>query len=121
MRGVHPAVLAALKRYPWPGNVRELRNLVESMVLFAQSEEITLEDLPLEYRVPTSAPVTPSPAHWQPRPMAEIEREVILKTLNYTDGHRARAAKLLGIGLRTLQRKLKEYGEVSVRGGPSEE
>jgi len=121
VRGVHPAVLAALKRYPWPGNVRELRNLVESMVLFAQSEEITLEDLPLEYRVPTSAPVTPSPAHWQPRPMAEIEREVILKTLNYTDGHRARAAKLLGIGLRTLQRKLKEYGEVSVRGGPSEE
>ena len=121
VRGVHPSVLSALKRYPWPGNVRELRNLIESMVLFAQSQEITLEDLPLEYRVPTSAPVTPSPAQWQPRPMAEIEREEILKTLDYTDGHRARAAKLLGIGLRTLQRKLKEYGEVSVRGGASDE
>jgi len=48
--------------------------------------------------------------------MAEIEREAILKTLEFTNGHRARAAKLLGIGLRTLQRKLKEYGEVASRG-----
>ena len=47
--------------------------------------------------------------------MAEIEREAIMRTLDYTDGHRARAASLLEIGLRTLQRKLKEYGEI--RGG----
>ena len=117
VRGVHPAVLAALKRYPWPGNVRELRNIIESMVLFAHAEEITLEDLPPEYRAPTTAPLPPSRAEWQPRPMADIEREMILKTLDYTDGHRARAAKLLGIGLRTLQRKLKEYGEVAPRTG----
>jgi len=112
VEGVHPSVLAALKRHSWPGNVRELRNLVESLVLFAESEEITLEDLPLEYRMPTAARPSVDGNHWQPRTMAEIEREAILQTLDYTDGHRARAAGLLEIGLRTLQRKLKEYGEV---------
>ena len=112
VKGVHPAVLTALKRHRWAGNVRELRNLVESLVLFAETDEITLEDLPVEYRVPTAAPPSLDGNHWQPRPMAEIEREAILQTLDYTDGHRARAANLLEIGLRTLQRKLKEYGEV---------
>ena len=114
VEGVHPAVLAALKRHSWPGNVRELRNLVESLVLFAETDEITLEDLPVEYRVPTAAPPSVDDGRWQPRTMAQIEREAILQTLDYTDGHRARAAGLLEIGLRTLQRKLKEYGEVKL-------
>ena len=52
---------------------------------------------------------------WRPRPMAEIERENILRAVAYTNGHRARAADLLEIGLRTLQRKLKEYGEIPSR------
>jgi DNA-binding NtrC family response regulator len=115
LRGVHPSVLAALERHPWPGNVRELRNLVESLVLFAGGDEITLEDLPSDYRVPSSAPAVSSTGAWQPREMAAIEREAILRTLEYTGGHRANAAKLLRIGLRTLQRKLKEYGEISPR------
>jgi transcriptional regulator with PAS, ATPase and Fis domain len=114
--GVHPAVLSALKRHHWPGNVRELRNLMESLVLFARDQEITLEDLPAEYRSPTPAPVEEDDREWHPRPMAEIEREAILKTLEYTGGHRARAAALLEIGLRTLQRKLKDYGEIAPRG-----
>ena len=112
VKGVHPAVLTALKRHGWPGNVRELRNLAESLVLFAETDEITLEDLPLEYRVPTAAPPSFDGDRWQPRTMADIEKEAILQTLDYTDGHRARAANLLEIGLRTLQRKLKEYGEI---------
>jgi DNA-binding NtrC family response regulator len=112
--GVHPAVLSALKRHSWPGNVRELRNLMESLVLFAKGNEITLEDLPSEYRVSTTTTAAPVSAteSWQPRAMADIEKEAILQTLAFTNGHRARAAQLLGIGLRTLQRKLKEYGEV---------
>lgn len=113
--GVHPSVLAALKRHPWPGNVRELRNLVESLVLFAEGDEITLENLPSEYRVPTAPTVASTTGEWQPRPMADIEKEAILRTLQFTGGHRARAAKMLDIGLRTLQRKLKEYGEISPR------
>jgi DNA-binding NtrC family response regulator len=114
--GVHPAVLTVLKRHRWPGNVRELRNLIESMVLFRRAGEIGLEDLPAEYRTPDREPESAQPAEWQPRPMAEIEREAILRTVEHTGGHRARAADLLEIGLRTLQRKLKEYGEIVPRG-----
>jgi DNA-binding NtrC family response regulator len=112
VKGVHPAVLAALKRQQWPGNVRELRNLIESMVLFARSDEIVLEDLPAEYRAPSQHAPPEESTEWRPRPMAEIEKEAILRTVEYTGGHRARAADLLEIGLRTLQRKLKEYGEI---------
>jgi DNA-binding NtrC family response regulator len=121
--GVHPAVMAALKRHSWPGNVRELRNLIESMVLFARSGEIVLEDLPAEYRAPSQHIESGEPTEWQPRPMAEIEKEVILRTVAHTGGHRARAADLLEIGLRTLQRKLKEYGEIVPRenGEPEDE
>jgi two-component system NtrC family response regulator/two-component system response regulator HydG len=119
--GLHPSVLSTLKRHPWPGNVRELRNVIESLVLFSAGREITLEDLPGEYRMP-SAPVPMSATGvWQPRAMVDIEREAILRTLEFTNGHRARAAKVLGIGLRTLQRKLKEYGEVSTREEDGEE
>ncbi|TFG36104.1 MAG: sigma-54-dependent Fis family transcriptional regulator, partial [Candidatus Aminicenantes bacterium] len=116
VRGVHPAVLTAIKKNPWPGNVRELRNVIESMVLFSRGEEIGLEDLPAEYRAPaTSSGVAAQLTVWEPRPLADVERELILRTVNHTNGHRARAAELLGIGLRTLQRKLKEYGEISPR------
>jgi len=111
VKGVHPSVLAALKRYPWPGNVRELRNVIESLVLFSKADEISLEELPSEYRVPSQS-VPTTVGVWQPRTMAEIEKEAILRTLEFTGGHRARAAKQLDIGLRTLQRKLKEYGEI---------
>lgn len=115
VRGVQPAVLAALKRQLWPGNVRELRNLVESLVLFARGEEILLDELPTEYRASASRPEGGQSTQWYPRPMSEIEREAILRTVDFTQGHRARAADLLEIGLRTLQRKLKEYGEISLR------
>jgi len=120
VHGVHSAVLSALKRQSWPGNVRELRNLIESMVLFAKTDEITLEDLPAEYRAATESSVPEESAEWRPRPMAEIEREAILRTVEHTRGHRARAADLLDIGLRTLQRKLKEYGEIAPRGDGDE-
>ncbi len=112
VKGVHPSVLSVLKRYPWKGNVRELRNLMESLLLFAKGDEITLEDLPAEYRTASPASGRALNGPWAPRTMEEIEKEAILKTLEHTNGHRGKAASLLGIGLRTLQRKLKEYGEV---------
>ena len=120
VQGVHPAVLTSLKRHPWPGNVRELRNLIESMVLFARGAEITLEDLPPEHRTHAMVPATTESAEWRPRPMADIEREAILRTVAHTSGHRARAADLLEIGLRTLQRKLKDYGEIAPKGDDDE-
>jgi DNA-binding NtrC family response regulator len=85
------------------------------MVLFARSGEIGLGDLPAEYRTPTQQSESVEPTTWQPRPMDEIEKEAILRTVAHTRGHRARAADLLEIGLRTLQRKLKEYGEIAPR------
>jgi DNA-binding NtrC family response regulator len=104
--------LEVFARYPWPGNVRELRNVLESAVIFHQGQEITPADLPAEVRGSTAVSATGSPVQavvGQPRTMDEIERQAILETLQRTGGHRARAADLLGIGLRTLQRKLKEY------------
>jgi DNA-binding NtrC family response regulator len=108
-----PRALDALNRYPWPGNVRELRNLMESLVIFHQGEEIEAEDLPQEFRnsVGGGQPEVRVQARVGPRTMAEIERQAILETLELTEGKRAEAAKILGIGLRTLQRKLKEYRE----------
>ncbi|HZF14205.1 MAG TPA: sigma-54 dependent transcriptional regulator [Thermoanaerobaculia bacterium] len=107
-----PEALELLSRYPWPGNVRELRNVMESVVVFHQTEEITVADLPVEVRDSSTLSTTGAPVQsvvGEPRTMEEIERQAILETLQRTGGHRAKAADLLGIGLRTLQRKLKEY------------
>jgi DNA-binding NtrC family response regulator len=109
-----PEALAAAQRYPWPGNVRELRNVVEALVIFHQGEGIGTADLPPEMRQGSGEGSAPPPAAVQPahgpaRTMDAIERQAILETLGRTGGRRAEAAHLLGIGLRTLQRKLKDY------------
>jgi two-component system, NtrC family, response regulator AtoC len=104
--------LELLSRYPWPGNVRELKNVMESVVVFHQDGEVTLNDLPPEIRDSSTLSTSGTPVQsvvGEPRTMADIERQAILETLGRTAGHRARAADILGIGLRTLQRKLKEY------------
>jgi DNA-binding NtrC family response regulator len=112
MKHLSPEALEVLASFPWPGNVRQLRNVMESIVVFHQGEEIAAGDLPAEVRDAQSLSATGSPVQsfvGTPRTMEEIERQAILETLERTGGHRAKAADLLGIGLRTLQRKLKEY------------
>jgi len=107
-----PEACELLRRHRWPGNVRELKNVIESTVIFHTGPEITLSDLPAELAqgAAVSAAGAPvQPPSGEPRSMAEIERQAILETLERTGGHRARAAEALEIGLRTLQRKLKEY------------
>ena len=111
-------VVEMLKRARWDGNVRELRNVVESLVVLASpgANRIRLEDLPENYRAPESAAgaqprMAPPQFAALPRTMNEIEKEAILNALEQTGGNRTRAAEVLGIGLRTLQRKLREYGE----------
>ena len=101
----------ALQRYGWPGNVRELKNVLESLVIFHRGEEIAAADLPEGVRGAAGAapPLPVQPLVGEPRTMEEIERQAILETLQRTGGRRAEAAQLLAIGLRTLQRKLKEY------------
>ena len=104
--------LEAMGRYGWPGNVRQLRNALESVVIFHPGGEIAAESLPPEIREATRVSgnhAAVQPLIGPPRTMDEIERQAILETLERTQGHRADAARMLGIGLRTLQRKLKDY------------
>ena len=95
-------------RHPWPGNVRQLRNLIFSMVVMADSETLTLSDLPAEQQDAAAAqrPVA-NPATEE---LEAIERSHILATLEAHGGNRTHAAAALRISVRTLQRKLKAWG-----------
>ncbi len=104
-----PEAMRALVQARFEGNVRELKNLVESLVVLTPQDEIRLEDLAPEYtRADGRGSDGPGAASEGLR-MDEIERRAILSALEKTGGNRTQAAELLGIGLRTLQRKLKEY------------
>ncbi len=107
IRGFTPAAMDLLVRNKWQGNVRELENVVERAVIMARGEFVQPEDLPSNMRqdVPSGAMgVTPG------QPLSELEKEAIIRTLELTGGNRTEAARMLGIGRRTLQYKLKEYG-----------
>jgi DNA-binding NtrC family response regulator len=97
-----------LARQEWPGNVRQLRNTVESLVVLTKSDRITVRDLPAEMQ--DSAPRESIITVPRNTPLKEIERKVILETLEDNEGNRTRTADVLGIGRRTLIRKLQEYG-----------
>lgn len=104
---VTPEVIERMKAYSWPGNVRELRNMVESMVVLARRKNLTVDDLPPELRQVSEEPRLIA------RPLAtlaEIEKQAILETLKAMGGNRTKTAERLGIGRRTLIRKLNEYG-----------
>lgn len=107
VREITPEAMEILMRYPWPGNVRELRNTLEGIIVFCNKPVIDVNDLPPHIR--TSQPVHGSV--FQPgMTIEEMEREAIRRTLEHTGGKRTEAARLLGISVRTLQRKIKEYG-----------
>jgi DNA-binding NtrC family response regulator len=114
-----PEAMRAIVNAPWEGNVRELRNIVESLVVLTPAPEIRIVDLPDELRrfavgdmvpdAPTGNATSTPDRSKAPLTMDEIERQAILDALGRTGGNRTQAADMLGIGLRTLQRKLKEY------------
>jgi DNA-binding NtrC family response regulator len=103
-----PETLELLAVQPWPGNVRELKNLLESLVVTVQEPILRPEHLPAAFRgrTPLAADDLP-PAGLT---LEELERRYIERTLSAEDGNRTRAARLLGIGVRTLQRKIQRYG-----------
>ncbi len=110
---LEPELLATLAQHSWPGNVRELRNLMESLVIFSKGDTLRMEDLPAELRIDkrTASPdSTKEPPRFPDLNMDTIERQAVLQALERSRGNRQRAAELLGMGLRTLQKKLKEYG-----------
>ena len=113
VRGVSPAVRKVLAGYSWPGNVRELRNTVESMVVMDTDGLLDLDDLTedLQATAPGVAPEAPAGAsNLVGRPLEEVEKFYLAECLKLTGGNREEAARMLGIGERTLYRKIKEYG-----------
>ncbi|MCX7831019.1 MAG: sigma-54 dependent transcriptional regulator, partial [Acidobacteria bacterium] len=115
IKSVSNELLNFCENYSWPGNVRELRNLVERMVIFSSKENLSLEDLPPEMRKDSQDAKTDSAIKQTSLPYLDLsllEKEAILKALEETQGNRTQAAKILGIGLRTLHRKLNEYNIV---------
>ena len=106
--GVTPGALSALFAYEWPGNVRELGNVVERAVAAAHGPEIAAEDLaPVLHgsrpEESTASALIPGAT------LFEIEREAILRTLDQCGGSTARAAEVLGVSIRKIQYRLKEY------------
>ena len=108
VKGLAPGTLDALLAYDWPGNVRELENAVERAVVLTKSTQLTADDLPPTLRGPR--PERRDPGALIPgASMAEIEREAILRTLEMVGGSTGRAAEVLGISVRKIQYRLKEY------------
>jgi DNA-binding NtrC family response regulator len=127
---ISPAVLESLEHHNWPGNVRELRNVLERAVILAAEGTIEMKHLPafLQSRpaaVPGAAAAPTAPAAPEAPPpedsqdavkfsigttVEEAEKGLILRTLEHTRNNKTRAAEILGISLKTLHNKLKEYG-----------
>lgn len=110
LKAISGKAMDLLVRYNWPGNVRELENTVERAVIMARGEVIAPVDLPPQIQALATEKESPGFDFPPGISLAQIERALILKTLEYTGGNRSRAAEILGINRRTLQNKLKEYG-----------
>jgi two-component system, NtrC family, response regulator HydG len=105
---VSPEVMRRFTQYRWPGNVRELRNALESMMVLADGEVLTERDLP--ERVAEASHETAAPKEIPTGlTMEELEKLAITKALDQCGGNRTHAANRLGISVRTLQRKLRQY------------
>lgn len=103
-------VISSLENYPFPGNIRELENLIERMVALSEDNKIELDDLPEKYRsLPPLVNDSERLVISLGLSMKDIEKEAILKTLDYFEGNRKKTAESLGISERNLHYKLKLY------------
>lgn len=109
--GLSPDAQQKMMAYHWPGNVRQLRNVVENMVVLATDKVIGSDTLPTEVSPKASASGAVSGMESVAGiPLEQLEKEAIVRTLRLNNGNREATAKMLGIGERTLYRKIKEYG-----------
>jgi DNA-binding NtrC family response regulator len=112
------AVATALRKYSWPGNVRELRNVLELVCLLRPAKQVRLQDLPLPLRQISASddfPRITEPSSEKieislDQKLSEILQQVMEAALDLEDGNRSRAARRLGISLRTVQRHLARIG-----------
>ena len=98
-----PAFINILTRYSWKGNIRELKNVIERAVILNDGPTLKTESLPLD--IQSAADAIASPAF----DLAAVEKKHIAQILTYTHGNKAETARLLGIGLSTLYRKMEQY------------
>ncbi|MFQ5863265.1 MAG: sigma-54-dependent transcriptional regulator [Candidatus Brocadiales bacterium] len=108
IKGVSPEAMRLLKEYDWPGNVRELENTIERSVVLCKKNVIEPEHLSSNL-VPQENIVTPFLQVRIGTPLKEVEKELIMKTLELTGGNKTDAAKLLGISTRKVEYKVKEW------------
>jgi len=114
IKGANPQALDLLVGYSWPGNVRELKNVMERATILAKGDVIVPEDLPLELRNNRrSGSIAASGEQWLDKdgllPLADIERDYILKVLQKRGGNKSETARILGISRSTLREKLNRY------------
>lgn len=107
IEGITSGALQALMSYRWPGNVRELRNVIESIVVLTKNSIISEQDLPSYIMLKDEQAALKIPAGVS---LAEVEKRMILFTMQNTGGNKTRASEVLKIGRKTLHRKLAEYG-----------
>ena len=109
---LHGEFTAGLERHPWPGNVRELANFMQRILALSDSREIGPEHLTELFRSTQSRslPFVAHPSLAAGTSMRELERRLLETTLDNTGGNRTRAAEMLGVSLRTIRNKIREYG-----------
>jgi two-component system response regulator HydG len=113
-KGISDALRRAMASYDWPGNVRELRNIIESMVVQDHDGTLDIGDLPEGdnlTRMFSPNNHSARPSGLVGRPLTDVERYYIEQALELTGGNREEAARMLGIGERTLYRKIKKWGQ----------
>ncbi len=115
IKGIYPEALGLLQNYNWPGNIRELENAIERAVIMSRGEYIVPSDFPIAIQsaLPSDSPLSKGGQRGVDvdagKSIKDVEKNLIVKTLNETNGNRTKPAKLLGITRRTLLNKLKEY------------
>ena len=109
VEGLDPEVQQVLMSYGWPGNVRQLKNVIENMVVMSTGPKLGAENLPSEIRPAGGDVPLGGMNNLVGIPIVQAEKELIRNTLKLVNGNREQAAKILGIGERTLYRKIKEY------------
>ncbi|MGE5205496.1 MAG: sigma-54-dependent transcriptional regulator [Chlamydiota bacterium] len=117
------AVMNLFQGYSWPGNVRELRNTLERAVILCEGSVIETKHLPpgFGHAPARAAAMDPNALHLGVGiTVEEAERQLIMKTLESTNNNKTRAAEILGISLKTLHNKLKEYGAAAPAGSAAE-
>jgi DNA-binding NtrC family response regulator len=109
VKSISPAALETLRQHTWPGNVRELRNVVERALVTCSGDILGKENLDLDSGRTVVAGADDGLRLRPGMTVAEAERRLIVETLTFTENNKTRAAELLGISLKTLHNKLKEY------------